>query len=730
MSIQRIAVIGGGVGALSAVYVLTSLPDWQERFDITVYQLGWRLGGKGASGRNPAVADRIEEHGLHVWSGFYQNAFRLIKDVYAQAGRPPGAPLATWQDAFTGQNFVTWQDRIGDHWAPWSVNVPTDPDQAPGNGGHLPTPWEFIVEMVPWAIKFLTSSPHEAVQAAVATEEPEDLGDWLQEMVHAAAHEAQIALEAASGGLVKGLGILSLVHNLLAAHDEPPAPGSVRYHAVHGLLEKFQEWLRDGFASKLGEDLRHILVILDLAVTYVRGMLADGVVWHGFDILDGRDFRAWLRSHGASELAVDSALVRGVYDYIFAYEGGDTDRPSLAAGVALRMVFRLLMTNRGAFFYKMEAGMGDTIFAPLYEVLERRGVRFHFFHRAVALELDAAGKAVETLKMAEQVRLKDGDYEPLVDVKGLPCWPSEPLYDQIVEGEELARRGINLESAWTPWEDARRFELKRGRDFDQVLLGASLAALPYLAPQLIAAEPRWQAMVSRVGAVRTQAMQLWLTPTASELGWTSQPTILTSYAEPFDTWADLTHLLPKESWPEAVEPGNLAYFCGPLKEDELPPFTDHAFPGRQTERAKERARRWLDENAAGLWPEAAPPSNPKGLDPLLLVSLQGQSADERFDAQYFRANVNPTDLYVISLPGTTECRLMAGDTGFENLTLAGDWLRTGLNYGCVEGAVMGGFQAARALSGVPRFIYGESDFQAQDHFDPAFLPGTPAGQPV
>lgn len=171
---QHLAVIGSGVGAMSAVYVLTSLPDWRERYDITVYQLGWRMGGKGASGRNEAIADRIEEHGLHVWSGFYQNAFRLIKDVYANAGRSPDAPLSTWQKAFTGQNFVTWEDQVGDTWAPWSVTVPTDAKQEPGNGGHLPTPWEFILEMVPWAIKFLTSSGHESVQHAVAHQLPRE----------------------------------------------------------------------------------------------------------------------------------------------------------------------------------------------------------------------------------------------------------------------------------------------------------------------------------------------------------------------------------------------------------------------------------------------------------------------------------------------------------------------------------------------------------------------------
>ena len=80
--VRRIAILGGGVAALSTALELTSTPDWQTRYDITVYQMGWRLGGKGASSRNPAVGGRIEEHGLHVWFGCYDNAFRLLRGCY------------------------------------------------------------------------------------------------------------------------------------------------------------------------------------------------------------------------------------------------------------------------------------------------------------------------------------------------------------------------------------------------------------------------------------------------------------------------------------------------------------------------------------------------------------------------------------------------------------------------------------------------------------------------
>jgi uncharacterized protein with NAD-binding domain and iron-sulfur cluster len=83
MSRRKIAILGGGVASLTTAYELTRTPELAARHEVTVYQMGWRLGGKGASGRNlhENKGKRIEEHGLHVWLGFYENAFSLMKSV-------------------------------------------------------------------------------------------------------------------------------------------------------------------------------------------------------------------------------------------------------------------------------------------------------------------------------------------------------------------------------------------------------------------------------------------------------------------------------------------------------------------------------------------------------------------------------------------------------------------------------------------------------------------------
>jgi len=80
----------------------------------------------------------------------------------------------------------------------------------------------------------------------------------------------------------------------------------------------------------------------------------------------------------------------------------------------------------------------------------------------------------------------------------------------------------------------------------------------------------------------------------------------------------------------------------------------------------------------------------------------------RFESQFWRANIDPTERYVLAPAGSTACRLEADDSGYANLILAGDWIYNGLNVGSFEGAVMGGKLAAHAICGSPDLstIYG------------------------
>lgn len=694
---------------------LTATPELRQRYELVVYQEGWRLGGKGASGRNAEMAQRIEEHGLHIWSGFYVNAFRCMRQVYAEAARPEGCGLRTFEDAFKPHNTVSWQEYFLGRWESWTEEMEERPDEKAGEPpGPVPTPFRLLLGMAPWAIGFLVNVKRCWTQTNSKILHPR-LPSWM----------AWVSDVARLIWALAGFAFVYFTNQLMhLTHRALRRPVMSADTTASGPLERWMLSMRRRVIRRVEQqpDILRLFILLDCAFCILRGMVVDGLLWRGFDCLDDEDFRAWLLRMGAiPEITVNSGIVRGTYDYIFAYVKGDTQRPSLAAGVALRMVLRLLLTYQRSVFWRMEAGMGDTIFSPIYEVLKKRGVKFLFFHQVENLGVSTDKKSIATVRIRRQVTLAEGrqpwEYDPLVDVNRVPSWPTEPLYGQIEPGEatRLKAERVNLCSPWSTWQCPETLTLEKGRDFDIVVLGASLAALPVIGSELLApgtGSERLRRMHEKVQTVQTLAMQLWLKPDLSGMGWKDGSTILTGYGEPYDTWADMTHLLPREQWPAGAMPGNISYFCGPLAEQDVaPPFGTHPeYPEEQTERAKAIAAEWLAKYTAGMWPSAVARGTSGDLDRSLLISVRGGGDQERFDAQYFRGNVVPSDRYVISLPGTTQYRLRSDESGYDNLYLTGDWLRTGLNYGCVEGTVMGGMQAARAISGSPKEIYGESDF--------------------
>ena len=70
---------------------------------------------------------------------------------------------------------------------------------------------------------------------------------------------------------------------------------------------------------------------------------------------------------------------------------------------------------------------------------------------------------------------------------------------------------------------------------------------------------------------------------------------------------------------------------------------------------------------------------------------------EKFYQQYFLLNIEPSDRYVLAIPGTNQYRMKTDESGFSNLFLTGDWIDFGFNVGHMEGAVTAGLRAAHAI---------------------------------
>src|SRR5262249_25981581 len=146
---------------------------------------------------------------------------------------------------------------------------------------------------------------------------------------------------------------------------------------VHAHVRRARAHLQEKLWNRIksNDETRRLFFIIDTCLTCIAGVMSEnpGLGPHAFDALDTSDFREFLAKHGACDETVRSALILGFYDLLFAYRNGDPADQKVAAGVALRFIFRMTLTYKGAVFWKMQAGMGDAIFTPLYEVLKQRG---------------------------------------------------------------------------------------------------------------------------------------------------------------------------------------------------------------------------------------------------------------------------------------------------------------------------------------------------------------------
>ena len=744
MSQQKVAIVGGGVAAMTAALYLTEQDNWQQQRQITIYQQGWRLGGKGASGRNAKMAQRIEEHGLHVWFGAYVNSFKTIETVYDKLNRSATSALQTWQQALRPHSYIALQEYINNEWQTWPIDFPLLPGN-PANGSLDLTAWDFVRMTLAWLKKWVAQLEQAAVQhqknIELKTKKKRDqfLLTHLFEQLEGIASDTSQAWEAFTDDIKHAHTEITSTPNLLIeklhqlVHNSqlivPTSDEKKHTLVVWYIVRKLKRWLNQELLELMdnNSELRRLYICADLAIAMLTGLIKDKVYRDGFATINKYDFRQWLLKNGANKkYSVDSAPVRGFYDLVFAYPKGDFTKPNVEAGVAALAMLRITLCYRGGVMWKMQAGMGDVIFAPLYELLARRGVKFEFFHQlqSVTPTTDEHNQhIIQAVQFQQQVLLNDGhNYQPLVDVKGLPCWPSEPLYAQInaQQAALLQEHNVNLESFWSNWPTLYQQafnqtlpikELHVSRDFDQLILGVSVASLVHVCPQLLALDQDFSRQAENVQTVATQACQLWLTKNDQQLGWQSIPPstkrpILSGFSEPFDTWASMGNLLDKEQWQESNSPTNIAYFCSAYPCDEYPEQSVCDFPAQAKALVKENVHAMLEQSMRPLWPQAYSNSQ---FDWRVLYA-QYAAGTERLEQQYWRVNVDPSERYVLSVAGSSQYRLATNGTLFSNLLITGDWIKTGVNAGCVEAAVMAGMQTSRAVCGYPQHISGEHAF--------------------
>ena len=683
MARRKIIILGGGMAGLSAAYQLTKTPALRERNAVTLYQLGWRLGGKGASGRDRY--DRSLEHGLHIWFGCYDNTFRMMRDIYTERGGP-----YAWTDMVKPQNFTPLgvKDDAG-AWSYWPLTWATN-DAVPGDGRLTPSLWNILEEVANWIILWL-----EGREGAAPMESPSAL----------APPTARGALSAAAEFLRRFAGAAA-------------APARAELDQVVQLIGQARDAHRDAVAAGARADAAAGILgdVLNIFAATTKGIFEDLILTNKPLIsLDHLEFRQWLLTHGADPAIVaNSTVVRTLYDAAFQYTDGDALRPDMAAGTALGVALRL-MSYMGSMAWEVQAGMGEVMVGPLYDQLRKNGVTFKFFHKVTGVEPDAAPgagarPAVATVRLALQAETITGEYRPVVDRDGLTVWPSEPDWSQLKDGAAMAAAGVNFESHWCDWPAAGGpIVLRRGEDFDTVVLAISLGAFkplndedPNICQGLIDRSPAFADWVANVGIVATSGVQLWCDRPARGLGWPEPKAAIVSGPEYLNIWADMSQVLAFESWPDPATM-SLHYLTGTYATTlHRRPASDTGTPALAREEIREQTIAWLNTRSSYIWKAARADGH---FDWSVLAAPAGMTGKAGFDAQYWRANIDPTECTTQSAAGTTRYRLHADESGFTNLILAGEGAATG-TCSSFEGAVMSGMAASRAICGEPQIIVG------------------------
>jgi len=694
----RVAIIGGGCAGLTAAWELSK----QSRYEVSIFEKSWRLGGKGASGRDEA--GHICEHGLHVWLGFYENAFRMMRECYAEVQKRKWGPKAkegsrlahgSMEEAFFPEphigvaipEFISGETLdLRKTWDIWSSHLPPAkglPGEPLDVASNPFTVANYILRCLDLIKTLMVSTigpadgprpgePRpdgrstfdEAIELDFSFDparSPRQLVEWIAKIVRGG------LLTTAAGLLQAVTTIEMLLQRLDRAVDESDSILKL----LEAVTTQSRKLLRD--AVSVDPKLRLKTEIIDIVMTIAVGLYRNRVLFdeQGLDVINGMDYREWLYQNGATKSSLESKFLTGIYDLTFAYRDGDRRQPQLAAGVALRGALRMFFTYRGSMFWRMRTGMGDAVFAPLYKVLKARNVKFHFLHSLTDMGFlfGAHNKRHVTRLTFDAPENPPGD-DQVLDHFG--CWPAAPP----------ASSG-----------DKKQKTIEVGADFDAVILATGVDDVREIlkrsgdgSESFFKRVPAWRTMCREVKTVATQAAQVWLDRDLDDLGWYRGSGIFTAFEAPFETWADMTQTKASERAWRAAKGGaavdtdtarTIAYFCAVLPESAL-----KANPDKRTI-VDASLTRLLTEKIKPIWPATA-----ERVDGAAAFVIK----------RYVQANWEGSDRYTLSLPGSIKYRISPLDQSVANMAVAGDWTATGLDAGCVEGAVMSGMLAALAIT--------------------------------
>jgi len=673
---ERVAIIGGGMGGLSAAYAL-SKPEIADKYDITVFQMGWRLGGKCATGRGPF--GRIEEHGIHGFLGAYYNTLEMMYDVYEKWTPNANCPIPDFNSAFVKINTgLQWERHAGHikRWYRWTPPSPLKISDIRKQSNLL----------VLWLVVYSTVIRRKIDSMPLGKSAGHQFGNILQLLE---AFENQGLELAQNDGFVP-----------LSLKKTPPA--NPIWQSMNDVID-FD--LTRTTSSR--DDTRRNILEIEMFQVILRGIRDEEIFTNGFLSIDDVNFSQWLKRNRASSALLESPLVSYIVNLTFQFPNGDiTKEPNMSAASYIQWALRSA-TYIDRSLYLFAAGTGETIITPLYRLLKERGVTFKFFHELIDIDTNKSGTSVSSIIFQKQANLKGPDYDPTVEIKNLLCWPDRPKYNLLENHPGI--QDVDFEKPKSA-SFGKTLKIKIGSDadakFEKVILAIPPEAIKSSANSLLQKNAIWNAKLNNMPTTSTQAMQIWLNHSVEDLAEMPKSFYYGSanFMGEMHGELDFTKYIQFENWGNKP-PKGLLYGCGVMVD---PPALE-GVPDKKVAkiRAFETTRTMLTTVGADLLPlsrqQLPITTNPHSMDfDDLYVHdsdpISSKSGQPRLRAQYFRGNIFPSERYTQSPIKTRENRINPLKPGLDNMTGAGDWVDTVLNVGSVECSVMGGFFAAAYIN--------------------------------
>lgn len=245
-------------------------------------------------------------------------------------------------------------------------------------------------------------------------------------------------------------------------------------------------------------------------------------------------------------------------------------------------------------------------------------------------------------------------------------------------------------------EPMKRITLRAGLDYDAVVCGIPVSALEIISEPLSQSDQIWKRMVTGVKTIPTFGTQFWFTKPSAEIKKEMRPGMwgLCNYVPFMDFCLDFSQTIAFEgpncgktvyyscsSWqtegevkysPEVGESGCHEQSVSSIDQSQT--VWIQGWPVEQKARMINMAHDWFQTAFQKVTEQNQ--FDFSLLEPHGWKSKHNEPISMRVEQQWFTPNVEPAELYTLSVPNSMKYRMKPDDSGYANLTLCGDWTDT------------------------------------------------------